>query len=722
MELMNRHSAQEVSPTGDQPATSVRGASLRMRLVALVMAGMLPALILGAVAVWRVAVAQQAATEADLRNTANSLALAVERELRGAETALIALAASPTLTGQVPDLAAFRHHAEAVGRDLGGWIVLEGQDRQQLINTRVAADVPLPTGGAPDLSEHVFNTGTLGVSGPFVGPVAQQLMVAIGVPVRGPDGAVRYLLAKPFSPASLSALLGRHPLMSRRTFIGMIGPDGLTDRKVIIARWPDPNDFVGLPASPWYARGVEGRAEGVLRGKANAGWNVVLGFARVPLAADWVVGVALPADEVDTVLRGPAKLLAGGAILAIMVSVGLVTLMARSLVRPIRALAAGVPADSVSPSGIPEIESMRQSLSRAQAAARQHTIDMVRVARADAQSEMVARFKLFGEASPDALWMFNVDTWKLEYISPAVEEFCGVPRADLLSTAHGWTALIHIEDRERGRAMWRTALAGKASREEYRIVRPDNGETRWIRDRAFPIMTTDGKIVGVGGIARDVTSEKIADAQQGLLLREVNHRAKNALAVVRSVIHLTRADTMADYIKLVDSRVASIALAQSLLADGEYEGADLRAVAQTALEPFDYVAMGATRFLLNGPAVIAPGRMVQPLSMALHELATNAAKYGALSRSEGRVHLHWQMLVPEGMLRMIWTEVGGPQVVQPQRRGFGSRVLEGTIRHQLWGTVVLRWEATGLICEMELPLRPTAADHVPTADESRLPA
>jgi two-component sensor histidine kinase len=184
---------------------------------------------------------------------------------------------------------------------------------------------------------------------------------------------------------------------------------------------------------------------------------------------------------------------------------------------------------------------------------------------------------------------------------------------------------------------------------------------------------------------------------------------------VQAAVRLALRDDPAAFAAAVEGRVGALARAQVLLADTGWRGAELRAVAEAALAPFlPHVVGGAMpeggddgaappRAELAGPAVRLAAAATQPLSLALHELATNAAKYGALSAGGGRVALAWE--VTDGALRLRWRETGGPPVAAPPaRRGFGTRVLEATLRDQLGGRIERRWETGGLVCDLEVPL------------------
>ena len=213
-----------------------------------------------------------------------------------------------------------------------------------------------------------------------------------------------------------------------------------------------------------------------------------------------------------------------------------------------------------------------------------------------------------------------------------------------------------------------------------------------------------GAVLAVSLMLEDVTERRRAEAKRDLLARELDHRARNALAVVQAAVRLTRADTAPAFARAVEGRIAAIARAQTMLADRQWSGAGMQAVVGGALSVFTH-GEPAERVCFGGPAVTLAATAVQPLSMALHELATNAMKHGALSAPDGRIALDWALDRPVGLLRLRWAESGGPALSgTPQRRGFGSRVLEATIRDQLGGRVERDWSGGGLVCDIALPM------------------
>ncbi|HEV7372318.1 PAS domain S-box protein [Arenibaculum sp.] len=216
-----------------------------------------------------------------------------------------------------------------------------------------------------------------------------------------------------------------------------------------------------------------------------------------------------------------------------------------------------------------------------------------------------------------------------------------------------------------------------------------------------PIKGTDGRIVGASKIARDITERKRADSRLRLLAREVDHRAKNLLAVILSMVRFTRADTVPEFAAAIDGRIRALAHAHSMLSESHWQGADLERLAEEVLAP--HRRPGARPVRIDGPGLKLAPSAAQSVAMVLHELATNAAKYGAFSAPSGHVHLEWS-LPAGGRLVLLWTETGGPPVRQPSRRGFGTGAVERVVRGQLGGQLSLDWRAEGLVCEIDVPL------------------
>lgn len=262
--------------------------------------------------------------------------------------------------------------------------------------------------------------------------------------------------------------------------------------------------------------------------------------------------------------------------------------------------------------------------------------------------------------------------------------------------------LIHAEDWPRLDELMRQLLSGTGETHhiEFRIRRPD-GKIRWCIGSAA---STQKEAIGgtqISGVVLDISDRKADEDRQALLAREVDHRAKNALALVQALVRLTRATSMEEFVSAVEGRILSLSRVHSILSQSRWEGADLASLLRDELAPFD---LGDTsRIDLEGPDVLLDSSSAQTLALALHELATNTAKYGALSAASGRLSVSWR--VQKGELLIRWTEQGGPPVSPPTRQGFGTSAIVSGVKHQQGGDVVFDWQEAGLDCRLRLPMK-----------------
>jgi PAS domain S-box-containing protein len=215
-----------------------------------------------------------------------------------------------------------------------------------------------------------------------------------------------------------------------------------------------------------------------------------------------------------------------------------------------------------------------------------------------------------------------------------------------------------------------------------------------------PVADPQGKIVGASKIARDITERKRTEAQISLLAREAEHRTKNILATVQATVHLTQSETIDGFKSAIEGRIQALANVHALFVQSRWEGANLRNLVTQELSP--YCQDVEARARIEGPDLLLEPYAAQTIAITLHELATNAAKYGALSVPDGRVHVAWSG-VDKAHLILRWTETRGPLVTSPTRKGFGTRVMERMIREQLKGKMQFEWRADGLVCEIVLP-------------------
>lgn len=315
------------------------------------------------------------------------------------------------------------------------------------------------------------------------------------------------------------------------------------------------------------------------------------------------------------------------------------------------------------------------------------------------------RYRALAEAGASAVWRTDaagnivaVQGWR---------SLTGQSDDGVLGSAQDWLRGVHPEDREAAASAWSNALrTGAPMQVEYRVRRPDGEDWQWCRSRGVAVRAEpeaahpEGRIIEWIGVVYDIDAQRRAEAQWRLLAMEVNHRAKNTLAVVQTLVRMGGGADQQAADKLM-ARVRSLARAHDLLAQREWRSTDLRTVAELELKVFDEPS-GHKAFRLSGPPVALAAFAVQSLTLVLHELATNAAKYGALAH-HGSVDVSWA--VEGDHLRLCWAETLPQAVATPPRsRGFGTRVIDTTIRAQLGGSIERQWQGTGLMCDIAVPL------------------
>jgi two-component sensor histidine kinase len=254
------------------------------------------------------------------------------------------------------------------------------------------------------------------------------------------------------------------------------------------------------------------------------------------------------------------------------------------------------------------------------------------------------------------------------------------------------------------RSLERVQASGRADQMPvmpYAVTAADGGEEeRFWTATQTPVFDASGALTHILSTVRDITpevKERQMSEARALLMREVDHRARNALTVVQAILRLTRAEEVDAFREVALGRIEALARAQTSLARRKWEGANLEDVVRAELSALAFA--GAAR--ISGPSAVLPAEKVQAMSMILHELATNAVKYGALASPQGVVSVEWTC---EGSgVELVWRETGGPPAHKPARAGFGSRLIR-QLAHQLGGTVRYVWRAEGLCVELTAQL------------------
>ncbi len=303
-------------------------------------------------------------------------------------------------------------------------------------------------------------------------------------------------------------------------------------------------------------------------------------------------------------------------------------------------------------------------------------------------------------------WDLVTGEWKWD---EGQHHIFGVDRDSFMVTLENVRSMIHPEDWDRLQQVGSGMSQGRRTLQtEFRVVRP-TGNVRWCTGTVAASFDAADRVVRISGVTIDITDRKEAEERQDLLAREVDHRARNALAVVQSIVRLTRATSVDSYVAAVEGRVKALARAHALLSETRWHGADLGALAAEELAP--YRVAETDKVEIGGPNVSLLPHMAQGLALALHELATNAAKYGALSSMAGKVSLTLE-LRPD-LLVLRWIETGGPRIAPPAARSFGLKVIRASIEKQLDGKATFEWDPQGMQCTLSIPQREVVAAREP---------
>ncbi|WP_170118021.1 PAS domain-containing protein [Cereibacter johrii] len=321
--------------------------------------------------------------------------------------------------------------------------------------------------------------------------------------------------------------------------------------------------------------------------------------------------------------------------------------------------------------------------------------------------ESEAMFRSLTEAMPQLVWSALPDG-SCDFFNRRWTECTGTGTERALGD--GWRAFYHPDDQPAIDRLWLQALrTGEHYEIEYRLRHRD-GSYRWMLGRGAPVRDEAGGILRWMGTCTDIHDLKLAHQRQQILLGEMEHRVKNILALVQAVARQTfgRIPEASAALGAYGGRLQSLAGAYSHLNHESWERASLRHIVATSIGG---CGARAEAWSLDGPEVMLPPRSAVPLSMAIHELCTNAVKYGALSAPEGRVTIRWR-LGPQDRLTLVWAEADGPHVVPPSRAGFGMRMIETVLAVEAGGTVRLDFRPEGVRCEIEVPIRPEAEPRV----------
>jgi two-component sensor histidine kinase len=679
----------------------------------------------------RVAQNARESLRAALVSSAHSLAAAVDGEIDKHIAVATTLTHSTALLAG--DWAAFRDQAkQSLGFLPGSGLIVADPNGRQFLNLSTAPDMPLPARPAElqASQQQAFATGRPQVSDIYVGRNSRVPLVSVEAPVlRG--GAPLYALAVRLDPGVFRKLLEEQRLPANWYA-------AIVDRKgAFVARLPDPyGSLTGQPVSGSWRRSMEDTPEGLMESPTVEGIQLVSAYTRT--AHGWTAGIGIAKSALEAPVWQTRALLA----IVGVGCVGLSFLLAHALAKKFdaatcalkdaaNAIAQAHPVAAPAGTGIREYDELGTALGS--------TSSLLQARSAERQGAEQALARRVDELA--AIYEFTEKRFR----ATSVADICDAALDAIMHALHCGRAAIQQYDTGVMRfAAWRgLSQRYRAAIEGHSPWRPDDKEPRPVLvadvDRAperleplrdtlkeegiralafFPVVAEGrliGKLVAYYDIPHVFTDEEVktatnialrlgfaiehkrADEAREIARRELQHRCNNLLAVVQGIAQktLSGAPSLAEARGSFDSRLRALARAHRQLVQSNWTGVSLEEIVRLAMEPF------VSRSDIVGEDIMLAPKDAQNFSLAVHELATNAVKYGALSSIGGKISIAWAVAEADGerVLKFLWQERGGPQVMVPSRRGFGTSLLKAT-----FGRVQFDYDSAGLMCEIDARL------------------
>jgi PAS domain S-box-containing protein len=668
---------------------SLRGSKLGLRshLFIFGLAIVVPVLAYSAFLLHRYAQSVHVSNERRVLEIARALNADVDREITAVITTLETLATSRSL--EYGDFADFYAQAKEALRSRSWHVVLIDAKGQQLVNTRVRWGAPLPRAEATeyDLPRIARETQQPYVTDLFRDTVAGRPIFAVSVPVRK-GKETPYALVMSLEPELLIDIVKGESL-----------PPGwlaaVADRKSMnMARSRLPGEFLGKPIPEESRRQSADRQEGVITTTDFEGQRSLLAFHWSKLTG-WRVATWAPLALVEDQPREAWMLFfwSGAALLSLslLLAFGVGRLMSRPMSQLMHAGAALGEGAPVTPIASTLREADELSLVLSNAARELH-------ARLGAQAHLAAIVTSSASAivslSPDGI----IRTW-----NPTATSVFGYEADEAIGRP------VHILCPEGAREafdkLYASVRSGSIVHADV-VRRHKDGRMIDVSVNVAPMHDEAGHLVGISSINRDIAERKTRERHIDFLMRELAHRSKNMLAVVQAIAGQTvhYSPSLDEFQARFSQRLSAMARTQDLLVGRDWQGASMSELVRAQLAPFAEKAHA--RIDISGPELELKPNVVHSLTLALHELATNAAKYGALSVPDGRVAIRWDLDAPDGgagRFRMCWRETDGPPVAPPAKKGFGHVVISEMVASSLRGEVKLDYAAQGLQWSIDMP-------------------
>lgn len=688
----SRRTASSAVREQELPASETRSRPRGWRLATLLFLFgatlIVPSIVANGLLLYRQAGLQQRDIERRVEQVAADLLDGIDRELALMEAMATVMAASPDLAaGHMEE---FHVWATQTLKPLGLNVLYRDLDGQQLLNTRVTFGTALPREILPEIDAAVRATLKPYVSDMLVGAVRRNFVVTVTAPVVT-DGALRGFLHFSIDPERMLDLMKGQKLPPEWNTI-------VVDRKgVIIARLQQHEAFVGKPLPASLRAHTEG---GALSRSVNLEGVEMLRGSRTSPVSGWTVAAGVPMSTVRAQFVANLWSIAGAGVFLGLLALVLAVMVARMIAGPIRRIAGFATAVIANGDVTPPLNSPVREANEVAEAFRLASERLS--ARTRELRETLARFNAALHGADIVVFVQGLDrriAWISESAGYRAPDFVGKREEDLVDDPGERAGAIALREK----------VFATGQPQEGELTTGVGGQARHFRQRLQAVRDGNGAIVGVLGVSVEVTALRREQARNVMLVRELAHRSKNLLAVVQAIAGETlRSGGAGGFMDRFGVRLQSLARLQDLVVSGVRGGVELGQLVTIQLAPF---AEPGKRLEIAGEELRLRPEAANMLGMALHELATNAIKYGSLSVPQGSVFVAWRREPDAAQsdkggaqrFRMTWRESGGPATVAPERRGFGSRVVVDMTAATLGGRVELDYLPDGAVWRLDAP-------------------
>ena len=668
------------------------GWSIWTQLLVYGLALLLPVLIFSGLMILRSASLEREAMQRQVRDVVRSVAVSIDRELAATMTTLKALASSPSLREGA--LQEFYGQAAAAHEVSGDHFFLTSRNGKQLLNTRAEWGAPLPDVSGNDW-EVVVDTGEPRVSNLYQGIMARGPAYSVSVPIKR-NGRVRYVLSASITPDRILAIFNREAL-EKAWVASVIDRNG-----IIVARSKDADRYVARALREDLWQGSQGRS--APWETTNADGTPVIRATTVSHQSGWLVSTTVPTAVANEPIYQSWALVAALALSCGLLSTLLAVLFGRRISGPIRELAEGARVMGRGGRVEPIVSSIREI----------QAVGDALVAASETRRSMEQSLRKSEDRLRRALASADTGTWDWNFLSGAMtwdgrmRELWGIGPDEEVSFDRFLSAVDERDRKETLAAIERAKDADDPIEYdvEHRVKGIGDGVERWVgaRGRAY---FSKGAAIGMSGTARDITERKRWEEHTTLLMREITHRSKNLLAVIQAMARQSKdgSNSVTEFVSRFSGRLQALAAAHDLLVQRDWHGVGARDLVMSQVG--HYLQEQAGQIALTGQKIVLTPEAAQNIGLAIHELSTNAAKYGALSVSTGRVEVAWGCEDDDAgapCFVMSWREVGGPPVEPPSTRGFGHVVTEQLAARALQGKAELVFEPEGVRWSIRVPI------------------